>query len=308
MWLDDARGNLIDWTTQRWVQWSGRTVSLTDYPWLDGPAGTPRGIGTDFFDEYARHEGLRVLRGQPGGLIPDLEVLRSGTFNPAAVSPAVADFYAHTSTYELDAWSQWTGVFRPFGWALAVLFSRRLQQLNVPLSNLDTSRGMTSEVVPIVDGTTNLPVFTAWIRQLVGTGNVIYAGAYSSCVVPDDATPCVRIVFPLPNGNAMVLMRPVLHPDGSLTLVSAGRSFGSPGFYFTVRASDGRVWARYLRSLRESIHVYASEGTVRADHVLSLWGVTFLRLHYRLRERTSTHARNPHSPLGGATVPGGVSL
>lgn len=287
MWLDDARGHLADWVTQRWVQLTGRKVCLADAPWLDGPAGEPTGIGAAFFDGYAAAHGLRVLRGQATGLVPDFEILRSGAFDPGAISPAVIDFYTQTSEYELDAWSQWCGAFRPFGWMLAVLFSRRLQQLNVPLSNLETSRGMTSEVLPIVEPATNRSVWTAWVRQLVGTGNVIYAGAYSTCTVPDGATPCVRVVFPLPNGNAMVLMRPVAHPDGSLTLVSAGGAFGSPGFYFTVRASDGAVWARYVRALRESIHVYASDESIRADHVLSLWGLTFLRLHYRLQKRAA---------------------
>jgi hypothetical protein len=285
MWLDDARGNLLDWMTQRWVRWTGHRVSFGDHPWLDGPAGKPTGIGADFFDDYAAERGLRVLRGQPAGLVDDFAVLRSDAFDPSAISPAVIDFYARTSAYDLDAWSQWCGVFRPFGWALAVLFSRRLQQLNVPLANLDTSRGMTSDVFPVVDPATGRSVWTAWVRQLVGTGNVIYAGAYSTCTVPDRSTSCVRVVFPLPNGNAMVLMHPVGHPDGSLTLVSAGTAFGSPGFYFTVHTPGGAVWARYVRTLQESIHVYSVDETIRADHVLSIWGLTFLRLHYRLRQR-----------------------
>lgn len=81
-------------------------------------------------------------------------------FDPGAISPSVVDFYARTSIYSLDAWSEWTGIFRLFGWALATLFSRRLQQLNVPLSALDTSRGMTSEVTPVLDVSTNSPLFT----------------------------------------------------------------------------------------------------------------------------------------------------
>ncbi len=44
--------------------------------------------------------------------------------------------------------------------------------------------------------------------------------------------------------------------------------------------------ARYVRSLRESIHVYPSEGgSARADHVMSYFGARFLRLHYRMRRR-----------------------
>jgi hypothetical protein len=50
----------------------------------------------------------------------------------ASVALAVKQFYEQTSEYELDAWSEWCGLFRPFGRTLAVLFSRRLQQLNVP--------------------------------------------------------------------------------------------------------------------------------------------------------------------------------
>jgi hypothetical protein len=200
MWLDDARGHVVDWATQAWVRLTGRTVSFADHSWLDGPAGRPTGIGAAFFDGYAAERGLHVSRGESTGLVKNFGLLRSATFDPALVSPAVIDFYARTSEYELDAWSEWCGVFRPFGWALAVLFSRRLQQLNVPLSGLDTSRGMTSEVFSIVDASTDRPAWTAWVRRLIGSGDVIYAGAYSTCTVPDAATPCVRVVFPLPNG------------------------------------------------------------------------------------------------------------
>ena len=291
MWLDDTRGHLVDWSTQRWVQLTGRRVQLRDHGWLDGPVGKPSGIGTGFFETYAAERALRLVREQTCGLLPSMQVLAGPACDLSSLSPGVADFYERTSEYDLDTWSQWCGAFRPFGWALAVIFSRRLQQLNVPLSGLDTSRGMTSEVMPALADRTGDVVFTAWVRKLLGTGHVIYAGAYSTCSVPDYPGTCVRVVFPLPNGNAIVVMRPVAHPDGSLTLVSAGERFGSPGFYFTVDAGGGAVWARYLRALRESIHVYpADSGEVRADHVLSLWGATFLRLHYRLRREKSLTA------------------
>jgi hypothetical protein len=287
--LGSTRGNLIDRATQRWVRHTGRRVDPEAESWLDGPIGEPSGIGASFFETWASGRNVRLLRGQATGLIPDLSALRSATFEPDSVASSVARFYTHSSAYELDAWSEWTGAFRPFGWALAVIFSRRLQQLNVPLSNLDTSRGMTSEVVPIVDRESGSHQFTAWVRTLVGSGHVIYAGAYSTCVLPDGQA-CVRVVFPLPNGNAMVLMRPVAHADGSLSLESVGERFGNPGFYFTVRDRHGRLWARYLRALRETIHVASFDREIRADHVLTLWGLTFLRLHYRLRPSATTES------------------
>ncbi len=284
MWLDNARGNLIDWSTQRWVEYTGREISLAKDAWLDGPVGKPAGIGGDFFDRYAEERNLRVLHGQACGLLPDFQSLSGLEFDPRTVEGTVRSFYERTSDFDLDAWSQWCGLFRPFGWLLAVIFSRRLQQLNVPLSGLDTSRGMTSEVLS-VQSAARSHLYTAWVRKLLGSGDVIYAGAYSICETPDYAGRCVKVVFPLPNGNAIVIMRPMAHPDGSLTLLSAGDRFGGPGFYFTVHG-QGVVWARYLKSLRESITVYpGASGEIRADHVLKLFGATFLRLHYRLRQR-----------------------
>ena len=224
-----------------------------------------------------------ALEIEPGaGLLEDFEGLRGPGFDPGAVAHPVASFYQKTADYTLDAWSEWCSAFRPFGALLALIFSRRLQQLNVPLRPLDTSRGLTSEILRVSDRESGQQVFTAWLRHLVGTGDVLYAGAYSTCHVPNYEGECVKVVFPLPNGNAMVIMRPVAHEDGSFSVVSDGKRFGDPGFYFTVHSSRG-VRARYLKTLRESIRVYgAEENTVRADHVLSLWKLTFLRLHYRM--------------------------
>src|SRR5260221_14573599 len=97
MWLDDARGHLVDWSTQRWVQATGRRVSLVNDPWLDGPTGKPTGIGLDFFDAYAAERDLRVVHGQPCGLLRNFGSLRGPGFDPTAVAPAVAAFYERTS-------------------------------------------------------------------------------------------------------------------------------------------------------------------------------------------------------------------
>lgn len=285
IWLGSKRGYVTDWFTQRWVQFTGRRIDLAAVPWLDGPIASTTGIGPDYFASLADREGLQI---QPvdgsSGILPDFGRLRGAGFDPVSVHESVIRFYEHTASFELDAWSEWCGFFRPFGWALAVLFSRRLQQLNVPLSGLDTSRGLTSEVLRLVDPATGEVRQIAWHRRIQGSGRVLYAGFYSTCFVPGHADPCVKVVFPLPNGNAIVVLRTESHPDGSLVITSAGERFGDPGFYFTVHGEDGAVWARYVRALRESIHVFPAErGAVRADHVLKYFGATFLRLHYRMR-------------------------
>lgn len=285
IWLGSKRGYLSDWLTQRWVCLTGRRVNLAATPWLAGPLAPTTGIGPNYFESLARAQGLRIHQpDRAAGVIADFATLRGESFEPSKIRPSVARFYEQTSAYELDAWAEWCGCFRPFGWLLAVIFSRRLQQLNVPLSGLDTSKGVTNEVFQFIEPATGLTRLTAWFRRLRSTGNVLYAGFYSVCTLPGCSDPCVKVVFPLPNGNAIVVMRTEHLEDGSFVVTSAGDDFGDPGFYFTVHVDSGSVRARYVRALRESIHVFpAEDGLLRADHVLTYFGATFLRLHYRMR-------------------------
>jgi hypothetical protein len=286
LWLGDKRGNMSDWTTQQWVRMTGRSISLGKYPWLDGPTGGTHRIGSDFFEIYAKNHDLELVEDGARGLLPDFGALGNHVLGAAAAE--VKEFYERTSSFDLDAWSEWHGLFRPLGGVLSILFSTRLQQLNVPLSPLDSAKGMTSSVqqMRLRGGTT--VVQTAWVRRLIATGKVIYAGSYSTCQVPGCSTPCVKVVFPLPHGRAIVLMKVEVQPDASLTLRSIGDGFGDPGFYFVVEDEAGKVWARYVASMKEEIRVFPGEpGTVRADHRLWLWGIEFLRLHYRMRKRLS---------------------
>ncbi len=307
MWLGDRRGNLIDWLTQRWVWATGRCVDLATDPWLAGPVGQTRGVGLDYFDKWAAAENLTVTRHRSGkGLLPSFAALSGPDFDSSAVAPEVAEFYERAADFEMDVWSEWSGLFRPFGFLVAAMFSRRLEQLNLPLSSLDTSWGMTSEVVQVAEPSSRKVRANAWVRTLVKTGRVIYVGSYSVATPPAAGGPCVKTVFPLPNGNAIVILRPEVMSDGSLVLESAGRRFGDPGFYFTVHHHDGTVVARYLRCFRERIHVYpAGEGVVRADHTMSLWGLKCLHLHYRLRRVPGRANGTPNQAfqMSGAAIP-----
>lgn len=278
-----------DWVTQQWVKLTGRRVSLDEYPWLQGPIAGPAGVGRSFFHDLANQEGWTLRdSGSPRGLLASVDLLAGPTFNPARIHPAVRAFYERTSEFELDAWAEWCGAFRPFGRLLAALFSRRLQQLNVPLDPLDTSHGTSSEVLQLLDPGTGQVAITAWVRQLERSGRVLYAGSYSTCQVPGSADPCIKVVFPLPTGNGLVVLRPSVDTEGALTVASVGRRFGDPGFYFTVHRPGPRVWARYVRTMTEAIRVYSSGAReVRADHTMWFAGLVFLRLHYRLRPRAS---------------------
>lgn len=271
-WLGARRGHLSDWTTQQWVRRTGRPVDLREEAWLDGPAAPTTGIGADFFSARAV--------GPAEGLLPSLEALRSDAFDPAAVDPRIAEFYERTSRFRLQLWSQWSPLHRPFGALIDRIFARRLGQLRLPLAPLDTSRGVSSELLALrePDGRTA----TAWLRRRVPDGDVLFAGLYSAARPRLASGPCVKTVFPLPNGYASVFLVPRAREDGSLELVSPPGRFGAPGFYFVVR--DGAAaWSRTVAAMTEQIHVYLEGSELHADHALRLSGRAFLRLHYAMQ-------------------------
>lgn len=286
MWLGERLGNLADRSIQRWVRATGRRVDLGEHPWLAGPVGSSHRIGADFFDRWAAAEGLRVDRASPGrGLLPSFAALAGGGFDPAAVHTAVGEFYERTADFALDVWPEWGGLVRPFAAVAATVFSRRLGQFNLPLSPLDVSWGVTSEILRLTDPATGRVREYAWVRTLVKSGQPVYVGSYSVVTPPAAGGPCVKAAYPLPSGNAVVVLRPHARPDGGLELAADGRRFGAPGLYLVVHTAGG-VRVRFVRTFRKLIRVYpAGDGVVRADHTMSLVGLRCLHHHYRFCRR-----------------------
>ena len=98
IWLGEQRGCLTDWLTQRWVIATGRKIFLTEYPWLEGPIGKTRRIGSDFFVNYARENDATI---QPGdGILPSIDALRSESNDTKRIEPLVREFYEHTRNYD----------------------------------------------------------------------------------------------------------------------------------------------------------------------------------------------------------------
>ncbi len=179
----------------------------------------------------AEAEGLTVeRRARDGGLVPSFEQLRSDGFDPQAVHPLVREFYEHTTRFTMDVWSR---TYIPASialWLLVRTISRQVNQLNFPLSPLETAHGMVSEIITLrrPDGTVR---YTGWFRTLAAGERVLYTGFYMTEVAPRLAAPCVKVVFPMPRGNATVVLRPEVGADGALLLDSSGRRFGDAGFY-----------------------------------------------------------------------------
>lgn len=286
MRTSSSKGHLQDWITQLWVRLSGRTRIAAELHWLQGPTGSVETIADEYLNTIARDENLVIARkADTAGLLPDIGVLGLSEADLQRLAPAVADFYTHTGQYEMDVWHAWHGLWRTGYQLLAWLYSRRLRQLNLPIHALDAAFGLDSEIAQLrtTDSETR---YTIWFRTIRRTGRVIYSGSYGCATPPRLGRQCLKVAFPLPNGNATVLLNPEVTPTGGLMLISRGRRFGDAGFYFTVKRPGNKLAANYIRPLHETIHVYVhTDGELRTDHTFSLWGSRFLHLHYRMRRK-----------------------
>ncbi len=290
MRINKKVGHLQDWITQVWVKVTGRRFTPENGSWLIGPIGDSEIIKDKFINDIAEKENLEIYQNLPNfGLLESFSDLDLSDSEKALINQQVVKFYERTSNYNFEVWSEWCGVFRPFGWLLSIIFSKRLQQLNLPLSSLDSAKGINSSVIKLVDKVTKLTKWTVWYRILKSTNNVIYSGVYTTCRIPNYEGKFLKVIFPLPNGNASVIMRKEVLPNGSLKLSSDGRKFGDNGFYFTLTNHKGKYWARFVRSMHEWITVYVDEeNSLRADHHLYFWGLPFLKLHYKMTEKHSS--------------------
>jgi hypothetical protein len=125
--------------------------------------------------------------------------------------------------------------------------------------------------------------YTVWFRTFKATKQVLYSGVYTTCTLPSGKA-CIKAVFPLPNGNATVLMSPSVGPNGELCLNSSGKKFGDPGFYFSLKDSKGNVWSQYISSFRDQLNVYCIDGNITAEQTLTLWHKRVLRMNYEIRK------------------------
>lgn len=246
--------------------------------------GPPGRIGAEFYDYLAASRGFKVCREPTAGLLPDFNALAGSRFRPVDVRSEIHDFYEHTACYRLSAWSEAALSTRLFLWGLTQFVSRRMDQLNFPVSSLELAGGMTSEILPVVDPS-GARLYTGWLRRMAESRRVIYTGLYSVERPPGYGEPCVKVSFPLPMGSSTVFLRPEACPDGSFRLISSGSHFGDPGFYRMVEAGPEHWHVSYLRTLRETFHVYVDDrGQLRTEHIVKFLGFTPLRLLY-LMER-----------------------
>jgi hypothetical protein len=280
--LHNIIGLTLEWGIELLVRLTGKRIAKAEAPWLSCFLGDPGRIGTGIYERIASEAGLKIEAPEDTGLIPDVNALRGPSFNPYAIRSEIRHFYEHAAQYQLEVWSEVSLTGRFFLWLLVEFISRRMDQLNFPISSLEVAKGMSSEVIQLLEPDSRRLVATGWLRRLKSSGSVIYAGLYSTVQVPGEENPCVKVTFPC-RGSANVYLRPIAHPDGSFGLDSSGGGFGRSGFYRIVDGGPDHWRIRNFTTLHELFHVYVDhEGILRTDHTVSFVGIKIIRLHYKM--------------------------
>lgn len=276
--------NFQDWLTQKWVLLFGKKVATPSAAWLLGPFGEVNGIGRQFIDQLAQKEKLYVEESRDvKGLLRSIKQLNLPAVELKKLDPLVIDFYENTSRYKLQLSVNWNPFFKPFGFLLRLVFSRRIKQLNIPLRAKESAAQLKSTVIHLKDQQTHQVKRTVWFRSNQVTDEVVYAGVYETCHLPSEKT-CIKAIFPLPNGSATVILKPSVGQRGELILDSSGRRFGDSGFYFLLRDASGQFWAKFIRSFRDKLVVEAQNGQITATQTLSLWHIRVLTFVYQMKK------------------------
>lgn len=308
--MADAAGVVMRWIAatgaaliRAWVILFGKRCDPRSLPWIAGPVGGPSlEMGPLAYRDIAANQGWTVDEQQSDtGLVEDFASLASPSFDPTRVHPEIHRFYERTSEYDLEAWNHSPFPGRLLLWLLVNTVSRAMQQLEFPVTGLDLARGLVSQVLPLRDAQ-GRRVCTAWIRRRRAApgarDRVVYTGFYGDGVAPLHALPCVRVVFPLPRGNATVLLAPSVDPRGGdpsrggagLILSSAGRGFGDVGFYRVVERSPTGWRVLRLRTLHEHFALAVDDdGEIRCDHRVTVLGITAMQMHYKITRRPAAH-------------------
>lgn len=277
-----------DWFSQQWIIIWGKKINPPQYSWLMGPFANIGPIADDWINQLAKDEGLKIERDSKSrGLIQSIKDLNLTDHELTKLSDNVIDFYQNTSNYKLGFSVNWNPFFRVFGILVNILFSRRIHQLNVPTKKLKGSEEVNSEIITLINPRTNQVKYTVWFRTLKSNNQVIFSGVYSICTLPDGRN-CIKAVFPLPNGNATVIMSPSVGKKGELILDSKGSKFGDPGFYFVMIDSKGNYWSRNHRSFTDKLIVSSNSKSLHAEHTQSLWNKRVLQFKYDIRDKVKT--------------------
>lgn len=280
--------NFQDWITQQWVIIFGKKINPQQYKWLISPFGKTKGIGQKFIKQLAENENLEVDKNEcERGILHSINQLKFPKNEADKLSKNVIDFYENTSNYEFDLNVKWNPFFKFFGVLLKILFSNRIEQLNLPMVNSKNSKALKSEIIHLIDKRTKILKRTIWIRTFKNSEQVVYSGVYEICTIPSGNT-CIKAIFPLPNGSATVILNPSVGENGELILKSSGKKIGESGFYFLLNDSKGNLWTKFIRSFKDTLIVSSESKNIIAKQTLTLWNLKVVEFKYNIKKRHKT--------------------
>ena len=269
-----------DWFTQQWIIIFGKKINPKDESWLFGPFGEIDGIGEKFINELAVKENLTISRNKNSvGLLKSFNSLNLPESELNRLSKNVIDFYENTSDYKLYFKVRWNPLFRSFGFVVNRLFSQRINQLNIPTEQINENEVLTSEIIQLIDKQSEEVKYTIWLRKIKSSSLVIYSGIYGTCILPS-GTACIKAIFPLPKGNATVILQPKIGDNRELILQSIGKKFGDPGFYFLLNDAKNNYWSQFHSSFTDELIVGEENQKLHAKQTLKLWSLRVATFEY----------------------------
>ncbi|MCA9888538.1 MAG: YndJ family protein [Anaerolineae bacterium] len=259
------------------IQPSGIPFSHIPWKWHMGP---------DFFQRINGIDNSNAL--PPTGIVDNLMDYARQNFDPGLIAPEITSFYEHTADHELLVYPEWQPGFH-FLARIYKQLSRRIGQMNFPLSPDTYETHISSAIVPLKDELDGRQRVRGWVRTYTKTKQAVYVAAYSSHAY--EQCRYMNIAFPLPFGNLTSILRLealAKHPH-SVLLTSYSQRCQDQGVYFASRLLDIRL------PINETISVFTSDtiydgypsdfpiGTIIAEHKMWLLGMHCLTLHYSIK-------------------------
>tara|TARA_R110002167_G_scaffold15520_1_gene61936 strand:- start:95 stop:967 length:873 start_codon:yes stop_codon:yes gene_type:complete len=286
MAIPPLKQNFQDWITQQWVILFGEKIIPNKNKWLLGPFGKTNGIGIKFIEQLAETEQLVIDKSKINkGILHSISQLNLSEKELDKLSKNVIDFYENTSNYDFDLNIKWNPFFKILGNLLNILFSSRIQQLNIPMDNSKESKALESKIIHLTNKHNKEVERIIWLRTFKNSEQVVYSGVYETCTIPNGET-CIKAIFPLPNGNATVILNPSVGENGELILTSSGKKIGDSGFYFLLNDSEGNLWTKFIKSFKDQLIVSSINEKIKAKQTLTLWGLRVLTFEYKITKTT----------------------
>lgn len=270
-----------DHVTQIWIRFLGRKVTYETDPWIFGPTSIL--MYRDISLNRTIQNNADYLFSPSNGIIDSISSFGFTEKELKRIHPIILDFYTHTSQFNMDMSFHWSTLFKPLAYTVKFLFSRRLQQMNIPIISSNQVLKTHSFIVKI-DEKKNEKSQNLWVRKFLNANEIIFSGIYSIASTKQKDH-LIKVQFPLPNGNATIFLEKSVLQNGNLELASKGLHFGDSGFYFFLKKGES-YYVKYVKSMHEKLSLTVKDtSTIKGIHEFFFYGRKFLTINYSLYKK-----------------------